>query len=91
VEIRGTASLPDFAFYKFEIQWPNSDEWVTLQSFDAPVAGGTLGYWDTAPLAGQPGTYRFRLVVVDQTGNYPDPCAISIVIGDPPSESAGSQ
>jgi hypothetical protein len=80
VEVLGTASLPDFSFYKFEIQWPDSEEWVTLQSFQQPVAGGLLGSWDTTPLAGQPGTYRFRLVVVDNTGNFPEPCIISVVI-----------
>jgi hypothetical protein len=80
VEVLGTASLPSFSFYKFEIQWPGSEDWVTLQSFDAPVAGGVLGYWDTAPLAQQPGTYKFRLVVVDETGNFPEPCIINVVI-----------
>ncbi len=80
VEVIGTASLPSFSFYKFEIQWPNSSEWVTLESYNVPVAGGLLGYWDTAPLAQQPGTYKFRLVVVDETGNFPDPCVISVVI-----------
>ena len=81
VEVIGTANLPDFSFYKFEIRWPNSDEWVTLHSFDSPVAGGFLGNWDTRPLADQPGTYGFRLVVVDDTGNYPEPCVINVVIG----------
>jgi hypothetical protein len=80
VEVLGTASLPNFSFYKFEIQWPNNEEWVTVQSFDVPVAGGVLGYWDTTPLKGQPGTYKFRLVVVDDTGNYPDPCVITVII-----------
>jgi hypothetical protein len=80
VEVLGTASLPNFSFYKFEIQWPDSEEWVTLQSFQQPVAGGVLGSWDTTPLVGQPGTYKFRLVVVDDTGNFPGPCIISIVI-----------
>jgi hypothetical protein len=80
VEILGTASLPEFSFYKFEIRWPGTEEWVTLQTFDRPVAGGLLGTWDTAPLAGQPGTYGFRLVVVDNTGNFPEPCAISVVV-----------
>ncbi len=81
VEVRGTASLPNFSSYKLELQWPNSEEWVTIQSFDTPVAGGILGYFDTAPL--EPGTYRFRLVVVDDTFNYPEPCVISIVIAPP--------
>jgi hypothetical protein len=80
VEVIGTASLPNFSFYKFEIQWPGSDEWVTLQSFEVPVAGGLLGTWDTRPLAAQPGNYKFRLVVVDDTSNFPEPCAISVFI-----------
>jgi hypothetical protein len=80
VEVLGTANLPNFSFYKFEIQWPDTEQWVTVQSFDVPVAGGFLGNWDTRPLAEQPGTYKFRLVVVDNTGNFPEPCVISVVI-----------
>ena len=80
IEVLGTANLPEFSFYKFEIQWPNTEAWVTVQSFEAPVIGGLLGTWDTTPLTGQPGTYRFRLVVVDKTGNYPEPCVISVVL-----------
>jgi hypothetical protein len=80
VQVLGTASLPEFSFYKFEIQWPDSEEWVTLQSFEQPVAGGVLGAWDTTPEAYSPGTYKFRLVVVDKTGNFPDPCVISVVL-----------
>jgi hypothetical protein len=87
VEVRGTASLPDFSFYKFEIQWPDSDEWVTVQSFDIPVVGGVLGYWDTTPLAQEPGAYKFRLVVVDSTGNYPEPCVINVALESPTPES----
>jgi hypothetical protein len=85
VEVRGTASLPDFSFYKFEIQWPDSDEWVTLQSFEVPVAGGLLGPWDTTTLA--PGLYKFRLVVVDNTSNFPEPCVINVVIEPPTPQS----
>jgi hypothetical protein len=84
VEVKGTASLPDFSFYKFEIQWPDTTEWVTVQSFEEPVAGGILGYWDTRPLAQEPGTYKFRLVVVDETGNFPEPCVIAVVIQSSP-------
>jgi hypothetical protein len=80
VEVIGTASLPNFSFYKFEIQWPGTTDWVTVQSFEAPVAGGLLGTWDTRPLAEQPGNYMFRLVVVDNTGNFPEPCVISVAI-----------
>lgn len=81
IEIRGTASLPNFSSYKLELQWPGSEEWVTIQSYEMPVAGGILGYFDTAPL--EPGNYRFRLVVVDDTFNYPEPCVITIIIAPP--------
>jgi hypothetical protein len=80
VDVAGTANLPNFSFYKFEVQWPGSTEWVTLQSFDTPVAGGFLGTWDTTPEAYQPGVYKFRLVVVDNTGNFPEPCVISVIL-----------
>jgi hypothetical protein len=80
IDVVGTASLPEFSFYKFEIQWPDTTEWVTVQSFEKPVAGGLLGTWDTRPLTEQPGTYKFRLVVVDNTGNFPEPCVISVVV-----------
>jgi hypothetical protein len=34
---------------------------------------------DTAALG--PGEWTLRLVVVDQTGNFPDPCAVTISVG----------
>jgi hypothetical protein len=39
---------------------------------------GVLGSWnsDTVP----PGEYEFRVVVVDLTGNFPDPCAIRLLV-----------
>ncbi len=87
VEVWGTASIPDFQFYKFEIQAEGSNEWVTIQSFPNPVVNGLLGTWDASPLP--PGNYLFRLVVVDNTGNFPEPCVVPIVIVPPtPSETS---
>ncbi|MBN1889672.1 MAG: hypothetical protein JW850_16875 [Thermoflexales bacterium] len=83
VEIRGVATIPDFAFYKFEISGPlTGGEWWTVGDlFYAPVDGGLLGYWDATPIAHQaPGLYSFRLVVVDSTGNYPPPCVVQVRI-----------
>jgi hypothetical protein len=83
VEIRGTATIPDFAFYKFEINGPlTGGEWWTVSDlFYTPVDGGLLGYWDAMPVALQaPGLYSFRLVVVDSTGNYPAPCVVQVRI-----------
>jgi len=84
VEIRGTANIPEFNFYKFELQFPGSSDWATLEIYNVPVAGGVLGYWDTTNLP--TGEYKLRLVVVDNTHNYPPPFEISIVIEPPSTE-----
>lgn len=86
VEVRGTANIPDFNFYKFEIQFPGSSDWATLEIYNVPVAGGVLGYWDTTSLP--PGEYRLRLVVVDNTHNYPPPFEILLVV-EPPAPEGG--
>lgn len=78
VQVMGAAAIDNFDYYKFEFRIPNADEWVFIARFDSSVAEGVLGSWnsDTVP----PGNYEFRLVVVDQTGNFPDPCAIRLIV-----------
>jgi hypothetical protein len=79
VEITGSASIDEFQFYKFELKGePTSWEWRTISTSDTPVADGVLGIWDTSALPA--GAYTFRLVVVDQTGNYPKPCEVEVTI-----------
>ncbi len=79
VEIRGSANIDDFQFYKFELKGEvTSWEWQTTVTYDAPVADGVLGVWDTSALPA--GAYAFRLVVVDKTGNYPEPCEVNVTI-----------
>lgn len=83
VEIWGTADIPDFNFYKFEIRGPfTAGEWQTVgEMAHTPVSNGLLGYWDAGPVAhAAPGVYLFRLVVVDNTGNYPAPCVVQVRI-----------
>ncbi len=71
VEVRGTAQVNSFAYYKFEVQFPDSDALNFIAQFDSPVEGGILGYWDVsnAELYPSGGPYRFRLVTVDVYGN----------------------
>ena len=78
VQVRGAAVIDNFDYYKFEFRIPSADEWVFIARFDNSVPEGVLGSWnsDTVP----PGAYEFRLVVVDQTGNFPDPCAIRLIV-----------
>ena len=78
VQIFGSANIPDFDYYKFEFRQAGSPEWAWLPSHDTPVADGLLGVWDTTALPA--GTYGFRLVVVDKTGNHPPPCEVTVTI-----------
>jgi len=78
VEVTGSANIDSFDYYKFELRPAGATEWSTLQLFRETVADGLLGIWDTSPLPA--GAYTFRLVVVDKTGNYPEPCEVEVII-----------
>lgn len=77
VPISGTASIERFQYYKLEMGiGSNPSEWSYLMSGQTPVVKGLLGHWDTGPLPA--GEYSLRLVVVDQTGNFPEPCQVVV-------------
>jgi len=79
VEFRGSANIDDFQFYKLELKGEaTSGEWQTIFIDETPVPDGVLGVWDTSALPA--GAYTFRLVVVDKTGNYPEPCEVNVTI-----------
>ena len=78
-EVLGTANTPNFAFYKFEISGAGtSGEWLSLDVGTDPVVDGRLGSFDAG--AREPGEYAFRLVVLDNAGNFPPPCVLPITI-----------
>lgn len=78
MQVLGAAATDNFDYYKFEFQDPASGDWVFVSRFDNPVLNGVLGSWnsDTVP----PGQYAFRLVVVDKTGNFPEPCVVQLAV-----------
>jgi len=80
--VRGTANIAGFQYYKVEIgpgRTPRDQEWTVVgQLRHAPVTGGVLETLNSG--AYPPGIYTVRLVVVDQTGNFPDPCQVTISI-----------
>jgi hypothetical protein len=78
VEIRGSANIDNFDYYKFEFRPEGISEWSFVQRFREPVDNGFLGVWDTSALPA--GNYRFRLVVVKKDGNYPGPCEVPVII-----------
>ncbi len=78
MQIVGSANIPDFWYYKFEFRGNSFGEWTFVQRFDTPISGGILGAWDTRSVPS--GAYEFRLVVVEKTGNYPEPCTLLLSV-----------
>ncbi|MBN2306302.1 MAG: hypothetical protein JXQ72_17600 [Anaerolineae bacterium] len=81
----GTASVSDFAFYKFEIKpaVPGA-QFAPLREGDytQQIVGGPLG--QILPWEIPNGEYRFRLAVFDNTRTLRAVCEITIHISDPP-------
>lgn len=80
VTINGTANIDNFWYYKLEFGCGEKPvEWSVIGELHyEPVLWGTLGCWDTSVLP--EGVYQLRLVVVDKTGNYPQPCQLRVII-----------
>lgn len=79
LEVRGTADIPDFAFYRFEyISLSPGATWHAIAAGTGRVVDGNLGIWDTRSVAG--GDYALRLVVTDAAGNAAPPCVIRVRI-----------
>jgi hypothetical protein len=78
--IQGTAVHEQFQYYKIEYApGANADGgFVYLAGGNAPVSGGFLASLDSTTLDN--GSWTLRLVVVDQTGNFPDPCRVTISV-----------
>lgn len=78
--VRGTANIPNFQYYKIEVgpgSSPKDQDWIVVgQLQQRPVSGGVLETFNSN--AYPAGVYTLRLVVVDQTGNYPGPCSVTI-------------
>ena len=77
VEIRGTANIDNFDYYKFEFRPEEATDWSFVQSFEEPVVDDSLGIWDTSTLSA--GDYWFRLQVVQIDGNYKR-CEVPVTI-----------
>ncbi len=85
VTVRGTANVDNFWYYKFEYRKDDGQEnWITYDGLKVtPVVNGVLGEWDLNALQLPDGRYWFRVVIVDQTGNYPPPCEMRLYVRDP--------
>ena len=78
--ISGTATHEAFQYYKLEFA-PGANAaggYVYFDGGNIQISGAFLGNFDTTSLANGP--YTIRLTVVDQSGNFPPPCDVSVVI-----------
>jgi hypothetical protein len=76
VKIIGTADVPNFAFYKYEVTSMGTQNWATIAAKQNPVKEGDLGEWNTVPFTN--GDYFLRLVIVDNVGTSLEPCVIAV-------------
>ncbi|MBC7259961.1 MAG: hypothetical protein H5T65_12020 [Chloroflexi bacterium] len=80
VQVTGTAAIGNFWYYKIEIGiGSNPSQWSVVGDLHyAPVSDGVLETFNAAAFPA--GEYTLRLVVVDKTGNFPEPCAVAVTI-----------
>lgn len=82
VPVFGTANIGQFQYYKVEIapgDNPPDSAWTVVGELHySPVVNGQLETWNTDPFP--TGTWNVRLVVVDVTGNYPEPCRTRVIL-----------
>jgi hypothetical protein len=76
IKITGTADVPNFAFYKYEVASMGTQNWATIAAKQAPVKNSELGEWNTLPFTN--GDYFLRLVIVDNVGTSLEPCVIAV-------------
>ncbi len=81
IVVKGTADIPNFGFYKYEIARPGETVWLTIQAGREIKQEGDLGQWDTRTLA--PGDYMLRLVVSDNQGESLESCVIRVRVNNP--------
>lgn len=84
VEIIGTANIPNFDFYKYEMKRPDETTWATIQAGNMIKQNEKLGDWDTRRLFGE---YELSLVVVDDNAQSLPACIIKVFITRPADET----
>ncbi|MEM7033667.1 MAG: hypothetical protein AAF629_29230 [Chloroflexota bacterium] len=75
--IIGSANSVNFSYYKLEFRVPGQS-WNFIERYDTPVGEGQIATWNSATVP--PGNYDLRLVVVDVTGNFLEPCQIRVTV-----------
>ena len=80
IQIVGTASVPNFGFYKYEVAQMGSQNWATISAGRDPTVNAQLGSWNTTALTN--GDYFLRLVITDNVGASLEPCVIAVRVAN---------
>ncbi|MBX3016073.1 MAG: hypothetical protein KF832_31415 [Caldilineaceae bacterium] len=80
ISMVGTAMHESFQYYKIEYAAAGSNSFAYLIGDQNPVVNGFLADINTSTLGN--GAWTLRLVVVDQTGNFPEPCQVTILVSN---------
>lgn len=80
VEITGTASVPNFGFFKYEVAPLGTQNWATISAGRDPKVNEVLGPWNTSSLTN--GDYFLRLVITDNVGLSLEPCVIAVRVAN---------
>lgn len=75
--ISGTATITNLWYWKGELS-ADGQHWTTLYSSQQPVKEGTLIEFLTTTVP--KGQYQLRLMAVDKSGNYPEPCVVQVTV-----------
>lgn len=80
IDIIGTANVPNFGFYKYEIAPMGTQNWATISADRNPKQAEKLGTWNTSSLTN--GEYFLRLVITDNVGVSLEPCVIAVRVAN---------
>lgn len=80
IDIVGTANVPNFGFYKYEIAPMGTQNWATISAERNPKQADKLGTWNTSSLTN--GEYFLRLVITDNVGGSLEPCVIAVRVAN---------
>lgn len=73
--ISGAAAIANLWYWKGELS-ADGQHWTTLYNSQQPVQSGMLIEFLTTTVP--KGSYQLRLMAVDKSGNYPEPCVVRV-------------
>lgn len=77
ITLFGTATVPNFQYYRIEVRPDFSNVYNFYDRIETPVENNALAQINTDLF--DDGLHWVRLTVVDNTGNFPEPCAIPLI------------